>query len=82
MNPFPGNIPITEMSPEELECFEKRREAMNAKAEEKDELIEKLGKGDMFGEIGLLTSLRRTCTVKTVESSLMMTLTSEGLKNI
>ena len=29
------------------------------------ELIDRLSKGDIFGEIGLLTNLKRTCTVIT-----------------
>ena len=36
----------------------------------------------MFGEIGLLTSLRRTCTIITTDCCLMMALSNEGLKNI
>ena len=46
------------------------------------DLIDELQKGDLFGEIGLLTKLRRTCTVVTKDLCLMMTLTSEGMKNI
>ena len=47
-----------------------------------DELIDKLEKGDMFGEIGLLTSIRRTCTVQTTECSLLLKLSEVGLENI
>jgi CRP-like cAMP-binding protein len=47
-----------------------------------DEHIDKLHKGDMFGEIGLLTSIRRTCTVETTDSCLMIKLNEDGLKNI
>jgi len=36
----------------------------------------------MFGEIGLLTSIRRTCTVITTDSCLMIRLAEEGLDNI
>ena len=36
----------------------------------------------MFGEIGLLTSLRRTCTVITTDSSLMMAMNTDGIDNI
>lgn len=37
-----------------------------------DEHIDKLHKGDMFGEIGLLTSIRRTCSVETTDNCLMI----------
>jgi len=48
----------------------------------KDELIDKLNKGDMFGEIGLLTSIRRTCTIITTDSCLMVRLEEDGLNKI
>ena len=65
-----------------MEYYEKRKQLMSTQSNPKNELIDKLIKGDMFGEIGLITSLRRTCTVITSDSSLMMTMTNEGMKKI
>ena len=58
------------------------KEMMKQKPKLKDELIDKLHKGDMFGEIGWLTKLRRTCTVMTSDSSLFLSLDREGMSSI
>ena len=70
------------MDDDEKELHEKRKQLMQGQSEPKDELIDKLIKGDMFGEIGLLTQLRRTCTVITGDSSLLMCMYTDGIKKI
>ena len=44
--------------------------------------IDTLEKGDMFGEIGLLTKLRRTATVVSLDNCMMFEIDELGIKNI
>ena len=49
-NPNPAKIPIKEMNEDQILIYEKRKEMMQTKQKPKDELIDILNKGDMFGE--------------------------------
>jgi CRP-like cAMP-binding protein len=46
------------------------------------EHINILRKGDLFGEIAMLTSLKRTCTVKARSYMMVQTLSIKSLKKI
>ena len=48
----------------------------------KTELINILNKGDIFGEIAMLSSLKRTCTIIARSYMTVQTLSIESLKKI
>jgi CRP-like cAMP-binding protein len=51
-------------------------------AKNETEHIDTLYKGDTFGEIGLLTKLRRSATIITLENCMMFEIDQPALSNI